>query len=109
MSVILLHSDRFAEHETPPGHPERSERAEVLDVVVQRWRERGTDAASPRAATHEELARVHDGAYLRQIASTVGRAVKLDADTYTSPESYEVAMLAAGAAVDATERVMSGS
>jgi acetoin utilization deacetylase AcuC-like enzyme len=109
MSVILMHSDRFAEHQTPPGHPERSERAEVLDVVVQRWRERGTDTASPRAAMHEELARVHDGAYLRQIASTVGRAVKLDADTYTSPESYEVAMLAAGATVDATERVMSGS
>jgi acetoin utilization deacetylase AcuC-like enzyme len=33
----------------------------------------------------------------------------LDPDTYTSPETYEIARLAAGAAVDAMERVMSGS
>ena len=31
---------------------------------------------------------------------TAGRAVALDPDTFTSPESYEVALLAAGAAVD---------
>jgi acetoin utilization deacetylase AcuC-like enzyme len=109
MFVVLIHSDRFADHQTPPGHPESAERADVLDVVAQRWRRRGTDAASPRPATDAELARVHDDAYLRMVASTVGCAVKLDADTYTSPESYEIAVLAAGAAVDATERVMSGS
>src|SRR5438094_768240 len=34
MSVILVHTERFAEHQTPPGHPERSERAEGKDVVV---------------------------------------------------------------------------
>src|SRR5690348_15515074 len=28
-SPLLVHSDRFAEHQTPPGHPERPERAEV--------------------------------------------------------------------------------
>ena len=33
MSLVLISSDRFAEHQTPPGHPERSERAEVMDVV----------------------------------------------------------------------------
>jgi len=27
MSLLLIHSDRFAEHQTPPGHPERPERA----------------------------------------------------------------------------------
>jgi len=37
------------------------------------------------------------------------RAVSLDPDTYTSPESYDVALLAAGAAIDAVERAMSGS
>src|SRR6185436_5748858 len=30
----------------------------------------------------------------------------LDPDTYTSPESHEIALLAAGAAIDAVERVM---
>src|SRR5215510_9305712 len=109
MSVILVSSERFAEHQTPPGHPERPERAEVMDVVANRWRMRGTEVVAPRAATHEQLARVHDADYLRRIADTAGRAVALDPDTYTSPESHEVALLAAGAAVDGVERVLGGS
>jgi acetoin utilization deacetylase AcuC-like enzyme len=107
--MILIHSDRFAEHQTPPGHPERPERAEVMDAVAARWRERGAEIVAPRAATHEQLARVHDDEYLRAIAATVGRATQLDPDTYTSPESHEIALLAAGAAIDAVERVMGGS
>jgi acetoin utilization deacetylase AcuC-like enzyme len=109
VSVLLIHSDRFAEHQTPPGHPERPERAEIFDVVADRWRQRGVEIVAPRAATREHLARVHDASYLQVIAETNGRSERLDPDTYTSPESYEVALLAAGAAVDAVERVMSGS
>src|SRR5215510_8914808 len=109
MSVLLVHSERFVEHQTPPGHPERPERAEVFDAVASRWRAQGLEIVAPRAATHEQLARVHDEEYLQLIASTRGRAVKLDPDTYTSPESQEVALLAAGAAIDAVERVMGGS
>ncbi len=109
MSVILVHSDRFIEHQTPPGHPERHERAETMAAVVDRWRARGTEVVAPREATIEQLARVHDDGYLRRMAETSGRSLQLDPDTYTSPDSYEVARLAAGAAVDAVERVMGGS
>jgi acetoin utilization deacetylase AcuC-like enzyme len=108
MSLILIHSERFAEHLTPPGHPERPERADVLDAVANRWRDRA-EIVSPRAATREQLLRVHDADYVRRISETAGRSTKLDADTYTSLESYEVALLAAGAAIDAVERVMGGS
>jgi acetoin utilization deacetylase AcuC-like enzyme len=108
VSLILIHSDRFAEHETPPGHPERPERAEVMDALAARWRERGCEIVAPRAATLEQLARVHDAAHIDRIARTAGQAVALDPDTYTSPESFEVALLAAGAAVGAVERVISG-
>ena len=109
MSLVLISSDRFAEHETPPGHPEKVERAEVMDVVARRWREGGGDVVAPRLATHEQLARVHDPEYLRRISETAGQALALDVDTYTSPESQEVARLAAGAAVDGVERVMGGA
>ena len=109
MSLVLVSCDRFAEHQTPPGHPERSERAEVMDAVAARWREGGGDVVAPRVATYEQLARVHDPEHLRRIAETAGQAMALDVDTYTSPESYEVALLAAGAAVDGVERVMGGS
>jgi acetoin utilization deacetylase AcuC-like enzyme len=109
VSLILIHTERFAEHQTPPGHPERPERAEVLDAIATRWRARGAEIVAPRAATREQLLRVHDADYLRRISETAGRATQLDPDTYTSPESHDVALMAAGACIDAVERVMSAS
>jgi acetoin utilization deacetylase AcuC-like enzyme len=108
MSLILISSERFAEHQTPPGHPERPARAEVMDVIASRWRKRGVEVVAPRQATHEQLVRVHTPEYLKRIHETAGQAVALDPDTYTSPDSFEVAQLAAGAAIDAVERVMQG-
>jgi diacylglycerol kinase family enzyme len=64
----LIHSDRFAEHQTPPGHPERPERAEIFDVVADRWRQRGLDIVAP--------AEVHPGAVpglLRYVLTGGGR------------------------------------
>jgi acetoin utilization deacetylase AcuC-like enzyme len=109
MSLIVVSSERFAEHQTPPGHPEGPERADVMHSVAMEWQSRGGEVVAPREATREHLMRVHDRDYLRQISETAGIAVALDPDTYTSPDTYEIAKLAAGAAVDAVERVMSGS
>jgi acetoin utilization deacetylase AcuC-like enzyme len=106
MSLILISSERFAEHQTPPGHPESPERARVMDVVVDVWRTKGLEIVAPREAIDAQLARVHDRAYLERIDGLTGQAVALDPDTYTSPETVDVARLAAGAAIDAVERVM---
>ena len=108
MSLIVISSERFAEHMTPPGHPESPERAEVMDVVAAEWRARGGEVVAPREVSREQLARVHSPEHLRRMAETRGVAVALDPDTYTSPETCEVALLSAGAAVDAVERVMGG-
>jgi acetoin utilization deacetylase AcuC-like enzyme len=82
------------------------ERAHVFNAAAERWIEKGGHAVAPRAASREELARVHSAAHLDAIAGTEGRAVMLDADTFTSPESYDIALLAAGAAVQATEHAI---
>ena len=108
MSLILISSERFAEHQTPPGHPESPERAAAMNVVALEWQRQRGEVVAPRAATEEQLARVHDVEYLRKIAATAGRAVALDPDTYTSPETCEIALLAAGAAIEAVERAMGG-
>jgi acetoin utilization deacetylase AcuC-like enzyme len=99
--VLIISSARFAEHTPPPGHPERPERARVFDEVAASWRAKGATIREPRPATREELLSVHDHSYLDEIAATSGKAALLDPDTFTSPESYEVALLAAGAAIDA--------
>jgi acetoin utilization deacetylase AcuC-like enzyme len=79
-----------------------------MDLIAGEWRRQGGEVVTPPLATDEQLARVHDAAYLQRIAQTAGRALVLDPDTYTSSESHEIARLAAGAAVDAVERVMRG-
>ena len=102
----ILTSSRFEEHTTPPGHPERPERATVFDAVALGWSERGATIAAPRPATLDELRRVHSDGHVAAMEATSGRAVMLDADTFTSPESYEIALLAAGAGVQAAEHAM---
>jgi acetoin utilization deacetylase AcuC-like enzyme len=99
--MVLFSSPTFAAHVTPPGHPERLERAEVFTEVARAFAARGGAVIEPRAATREELARVHTAEYLDALAATAGRAVMLDPDTFTSPASHDVASRAAGAAIDA--------
>ena len=99
--MILIGSPRFAEHVTPPGHPERFERAGVFDAIAALYVRSGGRLVSPSMATDEDLARVHTARHRAQIAATAGHPTMLDHDTYTSPSSYEIARLAAGAAMDA--------
>jgi acetoin utilization deacetylase AcuC-like enzyme len=106
MSLLVVTSDRFADHLTPPGHPERVERAEAMQVVAARWQEAGGVIVAPRTAADEDLVRVHDPAYVRSIAETRGRAAMLDPDTFTSPESDDVARLAAGGVLTAVDYVL---
>jgi acetoin utilization deacetylase AcuC-like enzyme len=80
-----------------------------MEVVASRWSERGGAVVAPHTATSEQLARVHTPDYVARIAATAGRAVALDPDTYTSAESHGIALLAAGAGIDAVERVLDPS
>lgn len=104
--MLLISSTRFDEHVTPPGHPERPERAHVLDVVAAAYRSRGGRVVEPAAATREQLARVHTAEHLDRIAATTSRPSMLDADTFTSPASHEIASLAAGAATQAARHAL---
>lgn len=99
--MLVISSPRFAEHTPPPGHPERPERADVFDRIATSVTHNGGRVVLPRAAERAELARVHGAAYLDRLAKAAGTATMFDADTFTSPESYDIALLAAGAAIDA--------
>jgi acetoin utilization deacetylase AcuC-like enzyme len=109
MPLMLISSARFADHVTPPGHPERVERATVMQSVAADWAERGGVVKEPREASHAELLRVHSEDYLAVVDRTAGRAVSLDPDTFTSPDSRDVARLAAGAALAGVDAVLQAS
>jgi len=99
--MVLFSSPRFSEHSPPPGHPERMERGGVFEAVAASFQAGGGTVVAPRMATQEELARIHTVEYLEAIEALAGRAAMLDDDTFMSPESYDVARLAAGATIDA--------
>jgi acetoin utilization deacetylase AcuC-like enzyme len=106
MPLQLIASERFADHLTPPGHVERVERAHVFDAVATAWRKQGGAIVEPRPATRDELLAVHSAEHIAAMESTAGRAVMLDPDTFTSPESEELARLAAGAVCVGVEHAL---
>jgi acetoin utilization deacetylase AcuC-like enzyme len=107
MRVGLYDHPLFREHDAGPGHPERPER---LDALRRGLREAGLEQRlsllEPSAATPEQLRRIHAEAHIARIAGTSGRSVRFDADTQAGPRSYQAALHAAGAVVDAVDRVL---
>ena len=109
MPLVLVSSKRFADHVTPAGHPERPERAAVLQAVAESFREQGGDVIDPRSATDDDLLRVHTREHVDAIVATRGRATMIDEDTFTSPESDEIARLAAGAVLTGVDHALDGA
>lgn len=108
MPLVLVSSKRFVDHVTPAGHPERPERAHVLDAVAASFREQGGEVVEPRSATDDDLLRVHTPEHVDAIVATRGRATMIDEDTFTSPDSDEIARLAAGAVLTGIDRALDG-
>jgi acetoin utilization deacetylase AcuC-like enzyme len=122
MTTALIYDPIFLEHLTPQKHPERPQRLEMAIKVLEAldWLQRdGLVQIPPREATQDELAAVHDRAYIRQIkevaeevareAQQGGRKTRFFAtDTYISAQSYAAAIKAAGAPLTAIDVIMSG-
>lgn len=101
----------FLEHDTGSGHAERSARIAGLQPHLERS---GIFAELQRVvateAPLEKLRRVHDENYVAEVKRRIERGdMLLDAgDTAVSSGSWRAALLAAGGALDATDRVMRG-
>jgi len=108
MPLVLVSSKRFVDHVTPVGHPERPERAQVFERVAKTFDDDGGRVVEPRLATDEDLERVHTREHIDAIASTRGRATMIDQDTFTSPDSDDIARLAAGAVLTGVDQVLDG-
>lgn len=104
---LFLAADPIAlAHETG-AHPERAERwvtcrealASLEGAPDVDWR----NQAAP--ASEEAVLRCHTPSHLDVIRATRGQRGRLDPDTVFSPRSAEAAFRAAGAAIEAAERV----
>ena len=108
----LVHHAVFAGHDTGRGHPERPAR---LSAILARLEESGLaaelDRLEPGPATIASIARVHDEKYVGDIERACAAGVRvIDAgDTSVGSASYGAALVAAGGAVQAVDRVMDGT
>jgi acetoin utilization deacetylase AcuC-like enzyme len=110
MALAYVIDEVFAGHVPPGAHPEHPGRfAAARDALrAAGLAERGT-RLPVRAATDEEIGRVHTAAYLAELERLVpGRAGWLDPDTYYSEGTWPATVAAAGAAVDLARAVLDG-
>jgi acetoin utilization deacetylase AcuC-like enzyme len=102
-------------HDMGPGHPECPAR---LDAITDHLRATGLDVAlafhDAPLATLEQVERAHNAGYVLHLKDALervqaeGRPRALDPDTIACPQTWQAVMRAAGAAVAATDEVISG-
>lgn len=110
MTTALITHAACLDHDTGPGHAERIERLEAVLAALDDPAFAALLRHEARAATPDELARVHPRAYVDATLAAVpafGHRA-LDPDTILSPGSGEAALRAAGAVMDAVDLVVAG-
>lgn len=111
MATLLLTHPCFVDHDTGEGHPERPDRMRVLDKVFAQdvFAALVRDDAPLRDDCEDAILRAHPMSYLEDIKAqrpTRGQAsVRLDPDTVLSAGSWEAAIRAVGAGLEAVDRV----
>lgn len=109
MKVGYVYSPLCLMHSSA-GHPESPQR---LEAILQVWQDtRLMDeliAIEPTPATDEQMLRVHSKKHLNTIEYAERRGgLQIDGDTYMNEYSRAAAYLAAGAAINAVDAVMTG-
>jgi acetoin utilization deacetylase AcuC-like enzyme len=105
--VGLYDDPLFREHDAGLSHPETPARLDAVRRGTRSLEDR-LELVTPPLATIEQLRRVHTEPYIQRVSDSEGRTVRFDPDTQAGPRSYEAAVLAAGAVVDAVDRVLDG-
>jgi acetoin utilization deacetylase AcuC-like enzyme len=107
MNTGLVKDPRYLEHICGKFHPESPARLQHIYSMLPSIDSEGIAYIEPRYASHEELSRVHDMAYIEFIARTKGTYASLDPDTGACPKTYEAALLAAGGCLSLADSIMS--
>ncbi len=108
MPTGLFYHSAFLKHDMGFGHPERPERlSAVMKFLTEKhvFDQDHIILEKPSAVAHADLERVHPKDYIELIRTASDREARLDADTRTSKGSYNAAILAAGAGINAWKAI----
>ncbi|MGO9611651.1 MAG: histone deacetylase [Dissulfurispiraceae bacterium] len=100
--VGFVYDDIFLKHEPPRIHPEAKERLQHIVSDLKRsglWEE--LHHIRPRKAGLADISLVHTVAYIEKVQHL--SSGYLDPDTYVSKDSFEVALYAVGAVLEAID------
>src|SRR6266850_1750392 len=103
MSVQLIYDPGYLTHNTG-NHPENRRRLEAIlrTLDMDEALSKKIGQLKPKPASNEDITRCHREELVRGIENMAKQGVEyIDVDTRISPESFEVARLAAGAAIAA--------
>ncbi len=92
-----------------PGHPERPERVEEIRRALEEegiWQQ--AKKLQPLDLKRELLESIHTEAYLLRLEKASSSSQSLDLDTYTTEESWQLALDAAGGAAETCRSVWRG-
>ncbi len=111
--TAVVYSPKYLNHKTGPHHPESPSRLRVIMRELNRSRLLENENCSliePETAGITDLQLVHkpDYIHLVQLICMAGGGLLDREDTVVSPESFEVARLAAGGTMKAVDLVMAG-
>ena len=107
----IIYSDRFLNHKTGDGHPECPDR--LISIVKQlknslfssdlKWIE-------PTKIKKNELLKIHSSNMIEKVQSVSENGGGfLDADTPVCAESFDIALLCAGAWINGLNEILNGS
>lgn len=105
----IVYDDRFLLHETGM-HPEKKERLKSIMTFLEKKEVLDKlELIEPRKARVEEIEYAHTKNYIEEIESYCAKGYNaIDMDTMICSSSYEVALLSAGGAITAVDKVMKG-
>ena len=110
--IGVIEDPRFQNHTAPEGHPEAPARLLAVGDALPAWEQRSPGTLlriKPRLASDDEILSVHTRGHLRKVEAAVARApTRLDADTFVSADSLDVARLAVGSCIELATKIALG-
>lgn len=110
MTTALIYDPLYLRHETG-FHPENAERLRAIAATLEADTQLQAKVKNtlPASASDEDILRCHGEQLLAQVRTFCERGRPfIDLDTVISPASFNVAKLAAGAAITAVDQVFKG-
>lgn len=110
MTTFLFENPIFLEHQTPEGHPERSDRIRALNLALEHERFAPLMREKAPQANEDFVLLAHPERHLAAVMSDMPEEGinQVEADTYASPASLQAALTGIGGAIAAVDAVFSG-